>query len=118
TRALDGLAAFARHQVTGKPMPRLRWKHETVDGKLRLTVESYPPAAGGRLWVAQAPTQDLRKAPWAEQPVTVSGSGTVTGQVAPPAEGWLVFSGELDYALDGITYPLCTQMRVAGAGKK
>src|SRR5262249_17413309 len=38
-RALSGLAAFTRHQILGKPMPKLTWKHETVEGKLRLTVE-------------------------------------------------------------------------------
>jgi PhoPQ-activated pathogenicity-related protein len=117
-RALDGLAAFARHQIADKPLPRLRWKHEAVDGKLRLSVASDPPAAGARLWVAQAPTQDFRKARWNEQAVTTDGKGTVMGLVAPPAEGWLAFFGELDYETEGIKYHLCTQMRVAGQGKK
>jgi hypothetical protein len=42
----------------------------------------------------------------------------VIGLVAPPAEGWLAFFGELDYEIEGIKYHLCTQMRVAGPGKK
>jgi PhoPQ-activated pathogenicity-related protein len=118
TRALNGLAAFGRHQVAGKPLPQLRWKHEEADGKLRLTVESNPPPAGCRLWVASAPTLDFRQAEWVEQPAKANGSGVVAGEVAAPAKGCLAVFAELDYGIDGIPYQLSTQMRVAGKPAK
>jgi PhoPQ-activated pathogenicity-related protein len=118
SRAINGLAAYGRHQITGKPMPQLRWKHDDADGKLRLTVESNALAVGARLWVAEAPTLDFRNAEWKEHPLTVSGSGAVVALVPPPAKGCEAFFAELDYEIDGIPYHLSTQMRVAGKPTK
>jgi PhoPQ-activated pathogenicity-related protein len=117
TRALNTLAAFARHQVLDKEMPKLTWKHDDNQGKLRLTVEASPAPRGARLWVVRAPTKDFRKQTWAEQPATLKG-GTVRGEVAPPAEGFVAFFAELDYEIDGIAYHLSTQIRVAGNEKR
>jgi PhoPQ-activated pathogenicity-related protein len=113
SRALNGLAAFARHQITGKPMPQLKWKHDGGDDKLVLTVEATPPPRGARLWVAQASTQDLRNEKWVEQVATID-RGKITGTVAPPKEGYRAFYAELDYEIDGVPYHLSTQIRVAG----
>jgi PhoPQ-activated pathogenicity-related protein len=110
---VNGLAAFARHQMSGKSMPAVTWKHENVDGQLRLTIEATPRPAGARLWIARAPTQDLRAAAWKEQAVSYA-DGKVIGAVAPPENGHLAFFGELDYEIDGIKYHLSTQVRVAG----
>jgi PhoPQ-activated pathogenicity-related protein len=113
TRAINGLAAFARHQILGKPLPRLQWKHADGNGKLQLTVESTPPPRRGRLWVAQAPMRDFRKSRWTEQPALAS-DGTVHGEIAPPTEGYVAFYAELDYEIDGLLYHLSTQLRLAG----
>jgi PhoPQ-activated pathogenicity-related protein len=112
-RALNGLAAFARYQLTGKPMPELRWKHDDADGKLRLTVACRPGPLAARLWVAEAPTRDFRKAEWKERPAMLQ-DGTAVGEVEPPASGCLAFYGDLDYEFEGIRYALCTQLRIAG----
>jgi PhoPQ-activated pathogenicity-related protein len=117
-RALDALAAYGRHQITGKPLPQLHWKYDGADGKLRLTVESNPPPSGCRLWLAQSPTLDFRNAEWAEQPAKLNGSGTVVGLVSPPEKGCEAFFAELDYEVDGIRYHLSTQMRVTGKPTK
>jgi PhoPQ-activated pathogenicity-related protein len=113
TRAINGLAAFARHQILGKPLPRLQWKHADDNGKYQLTVESTPPPRRGRLWVAQAPMRDFRKSRWTEQPALAS-DGTVHGEIAPPTEGYVAFYAELDYEIDGLPYHLSTQLRLAG----
>jgi PhoPQ-activated pathogenicity-related protein len=113
SRATNGLAAFARHQVTGKPLPELRWKHDDADGKLRLTVTCQPAPRAARLWVAENPTRDFRQAEWKERPATLQ-DGTVVGEVEPPAKGCLAFYGDLEYEIDGIRYNLCTQLRMAG----
>ncbi|HET8562958.1 MAG TPA: PhoPQ-activated protein PqaA family protein [Candidatus Binatia bacterium] len=108
---INALAAFYRHQISGRSMPKLIWKHESVNGRLRLTVEATPAPTGGRLWVAQTVTQDFRTAKWIEQAVTVA-QGIVVGEVTPPKKGYLAFFGELDYEIDGLKYHLSTQIRV------
>ena len=109
---IDGLAAFSRHQISGAPMPELKWKHERVDGKLRLTVVAKPAPVGARLWVARTPTRDFRGAKWAEQAVSLSDI-KVTGEVPLPDKGHVAFFGELDYEIDGLRYRLSTQMRMS-----
>ena len=112
TDLVNGLAAFARYQMNGKSMPALTWKHENKDGRLRLTIEATPAPAGARLWIAQAPTQDLRAAVWQERPLNYA-DGKIVAEVAPPEKGYAAFFGELDYEIDGIKYHLSTQLRVA-----
>jgi PhoPQ-activated pathogenicity-related protein len=116
TYLLNGLAAFARHQISDRPMPKLTWRHDKPADKFRLTVEATPAPVGARLWVAEAPTQDFRKAAWREQPVTLS-KGMFAGEVAPPEEGYVAFYGELDYEIDGLKYHLSTQVRMIGKGE-
>jgi PhoPQ-activated pathogenicity-related protein len=114
---IDGLAAFVRYQATGASMPDLTWKHEKVNNMLRLTIQAASPPLGGRLWVAQAPTQDLRAANWKEQAVTVS-NGNAIGEVAIPDEGYLAFYGDLDYEIEGLKYHLSTQIQMSPARAK
>ena len=113
TRAVNGAAAFVRHLAADQPMPELKWKHSDAGGKLRLTVEAKPAPKGARLWAAQAPTRDFRKATWTEQPATMQ-KNTVVGTLDPPSDGFLAFYAELDYDSDGLPYHICTQIRVTG----
>jgi PhoPQ-activated pathogenicity-related protein len=119
SRVQNTLSAFTRAQVFDKALPKLSWKHETSGGKLRLTVDSDVTPTGARLWAARSATKDFRQSKWEEQPASIKG-GTVAGELAPAAEGYLAFFGELDFTLEGLTYNLSTQVRVAGsdAGKK
>ncbi|MPZ75573.1 MAG: hypothetical protein GEU77_03540 [Deltaproteobacteria bacterium] len=107
---IDGLAAFSRHQISGTSMPSLTWKHERVNGKLRLTIDAIPTPKGARLWVAQTATADFRAAKWSEQSVSFT-NGRAVGEVIPPEKGYLAFFGELDYEIDGLKYQLSTQVR-------
>jgi PhoPQ-activated pathogenicity-related protein len=111
TDLVNSLAAFSRYQITGRSMPNLTWKHETVNGRLRLTIDATPAPTGARLWVAETRTQDFRTAKWREQAVTLSNGKTI-GEVTPPAKGHLAFYGELDYEIDGLKYHLSTQVRM------
>lgn len=106
-----GLAAFSRHQISGTPMPKLSWKHETLDGKLRLTIAATPAPNGARLWIAQTPTKDFRAAKWTERAVRSSGE-KIVAEVPLPDKGHAAFFGELDYEIDGLQYRLSTQMRM------
>jgi len=129
TRALNGIAAFARSQIAGKSLPKLDWKHTTDGDKLKLSIVSSEHPLAARLWSADADNQDFRVSPWREKPavieqstktVVVNGSLStaveerVRGEVAAPKEGCLAFYGELEYEIDGIRYQLSTQLRVAG----
>jgi PhoPQ-activated pathogenicity-related protein len=111
---INGLAAFSRHQITGTSMPKLSWKHETVNGKLRLTIAATPAPTGARLWIAQTPTRDFRTAGWSEHKVSLS-DGKIVGEMPPPEKGHLAFFGELDYEIDGLRYHLSTQVRMTEA---
>jgi PhoPQ-activated pathogenicity-related protein len=108
---VTSLAAFSRHQSTNTPLPSLRWSHENVDGKLRLTVDSSPSPIAARLWVAHSETADFRTAQWHQQAVTTS-DGKIIGEVLPPQTGREALFGELDYEIAGLRYHLSTQMRL------
>jgi PhoPQ-activated pathogenicity-related protein len=114
TRAVDSLAAFARAQIHGTPLPKLTWTHAAAAGRPRITVRGSAPPAAARLWAVDAPTRDFRKATWVERPAAIDGT-TVTAAADLPATGYRAFFLETDYALDGLTYHLCTQPRVTGA---
>ena len=110
TDFINGLAAFTVHQISGRSMPNLTWKHENANGKARLTIDATPAPAAARFWVAQKPTRDFRAAKWKDEPVTFL-NGAVTGEVTPPEKGQLAFYGELDYEIDGLKYHLSTQIQ-------
>jgi PhoPQ-activated pathogenicity-related protein len=92
-------------------MPKLTWKHDDADGKPRLTVHSTPPPKGGRLWLAEAPTRDFRKAKWTSRPLN---DKTGVAVVAPPAKGFVAFYAELDYSIGDLPYHLSTTLRLVG----
>jgi PhoPQ-activated pathogenicity-related protein len=108
---VTNLAAFSRHQINGTPMPRMRWKHETVDGKLRLTIDAAPAPRAVRLWVAQSDSTDFRTTPWRALEVKFS-NGQSVDEVTPPEKGHIAFFGELEYEIDGLRYNLSTQVRM------
>ena len=111
---INGLAAFSRHQITGTSMPKLSWKHENVNGNLRLSIAATPAPTGARLWIAQTPTMDFRTAGWSEHKVSLT-DGRIVAEMPPPDKGHLAFFGELDYEIDGLRYHLSTQVRMTEA---
>ncbi|HEY7318714.1 MAG TPA: 1-acylglycerol-3-phosphate O-acyltransferase [Candidatus Binatia bacterium] len=111
TDLINSLAAFSRHQITGRSMPALKWKHETVNGRLRLVIDATPAPAGARLWMAESGTQDFRTARWKAQALAV-GDHIVSGEMTPPVNGHLAFYGQLDYEIDGVQYHLSTQVEM------
>jgi len=116
-RALSTLAMYGRSQIRNEPMPKMTWKHGDDGNKMTLQVTSDPAPKAARLWVANNPSRDFRKAKWNEQVATLD-KGTVTGAVERPTEGWRTFFAECEYEKDGQTYFLSTQLRMAEGGKK
>lgn len=115
-RAVNSLAAFARHQIKDNPMPKVRWKHDDAGGKARLVVEGSVAPKGARLWVAEALTRDFRLVEWKEQAASLNDK-TVTAEIAPPATGCRAFFAELDFEVDGLTHQVSTQLRIVGEPK-
>jgi PhoPQ-activated pathogenicity-related protein len=109
-RALNTLAAFARHQINGTSMPKWEWRHDEGD-QFRLHVRGQRAPEAARLWVADAPTRDFRKARWNKQSVSLA-DGAFTARLDPPAEGYRAFFAEGSFREGGIDYTLSTQIRV------
>jgi PhoPQ-activated pathogenicity-related protein len=89
------------------------WTEGEMDGNPALNVKASAMPSAARAWVVNAPTRDFRKATWSERPVAVDGQ-TVTAAVEKPSTGYRAFYAELDYDLDGLTYRICTTVRVLG----
>jgi PhoPQ-activated pathogenicity-related protein len=110
-RAVNTLAAFARAQIFNLPMPNLSWVCTEADGLCKLSVQAGKPKAV-RVWVADAPTRDFRKSRWVEDKAAQS-----PFEVKAPEKGFRVFYAECDYDMNGLSYTLCTQLRVLEAKK-
>jgi hypothetical protein len=113
-RAIDTLAAFTRHQLSGKPFPELTWKHSDRDGRPALDITSTTAPKSARLWTAQAATHDFRSARWTEQPAKLSGL-KISGGIPFPKSGSSAYYGALEYEIDGQPFHLCTQLRIVDA---
>jgi len=112
--AMNVLGVFTRHQLTGKPMPKLEWKHDDVDGRPHLTVRADPAPKSASLWVAHAPTHDFRAATWQQEPVKSVGP-TISCETSLPSSGSAAFYAALEYELEGVPFSLCTQLRIVDA---
>lgn len=112
TRALNTLAAFCKCQIFDKPMPKMTWVCKEADGVCRLDVESAAKVKAARVWRAQSDTRDFRPARWTAEP---RDPGSVT--IKAPEKGFAAFYAEYEYELDGLTFTLCTQLRILEAKK-
>ena len=114
-RAVNAVAAFVRHQITGQPLPALEWRHaDAPDGRLRLTLTADPAPRAVTLWQAACDTTDFRKAKWTSRKVEPAAGGTEV-HVERPATGHVAFFADAGYEIDAIPFTLCTQMRIAPA---
>jgi PhoPQ-activated pathogenicity-related protein len=117
-RAISTLAAYARSQIRNEPMPKMSWRHEDAGDRMKVTVTADPAPKVARMWVAENPTRDFRKAKWTERSVTLE-KGTANGEVERPTDGWRTFFAECEFEnRGGETFYLTTQLRMAEAGKK
>ncbi len=114
-RAINNVSAFVRYQLSGKPLPKLGWKHSTrPDGSLALTVTADPAPRQARLWVARSDTRDFRKARWESQPIELKEGQPVSATLPKPEKGFIAYYADLGYQIDDLPQWLCTQLRVVG----
>lgn len=105
--ATNGLAAFFRSTVSGRPLPKLDWKFEADSGdEFTLKIQADPAPKSARLWTAEAPTRDFRKSEWTA--TELEPGAIVSAFVSPAKEGNKAVFADLEYEIDGIPYHLTT----------
>ncbi len=118
-RAINNVSAFICYQLSGKPVPKLGWKHTTQpDGTLKLTITADPAPEQARLWIARSDTRDFRKARWVSQPIELKKGQPVTATLPKPEKGFIAYYADLGYQIDDLPQWLCTQLRVVGTDAK
>jgi PhoPQ-activated pathogenicity-related protein len=116
-RALATLGAFARLVIDDKPLPKLTWKFERIDGKSKIVASADRAPSGARMWRAESATRDFRQSKWVATAVALNGSG-MEGEVSRASSNYQAFYLDCDYDANGATYHLCTQIQVVPpAGK-
>lgn len=108
--ALKTLGAFVRHTVSGRPLPKLEWKHSTAGGKYVLTMSATPAPKAISLWSSASATKDFREVEWRSQPLNVE-NGAATGELTIPASGHAALFGEFQFQEGDLEYSLSTQIR-------
>ena len=125
-RAVNTLSAFCKCVIFDKKMPEMTWKYEPKDGGVGLTVGYEGTIKGQRVWASEAPTRDFRPARWASKSTVETTGGarlTVSGPVSGgfafglPAKDFRAVLVETDFELDGLTFPLSTQITILEAKK-
>ncbi|MCW1887606.1 PhoPQ-activated pathogenicity-related family protein [Luteolibacter flavescens] len=115
-RAINNVSAFVRHQLTGKPLPKLAWKHGSrADGSLELTITADPAPREARLWYARSETRDFRKSRWESLPIKIKDGEPIIANGPKPDKGFIAYYADLGYQIDDLPQWLCTQLRVVGA---
>ncbi len=105
--ALNGLGAFFRYQVTGRPMPVLAWTVDSsASGNEQLTIQADPAPRSARLWTTTASNRDFRDSKWTASPLEAG--TTITAPLANPASGHGAAFADLEYRIDGVSYHLTT----------
>jgi PhoPQ-activated pathogenicity-related protein len=120
TRALNTLAAFAKCQIFDKKMPKMEWKYEPVQAKTVIQVKYGDELKSLRLWYASSETRDFRKALWSSDNTPadiIEFVKRVETDLRTPAKGFTAYFAECDYELDGLKFPLSTQIRILEAKK-
>jgi PhoPQ-activated pathogenicity-related protein len=110
-RALGNVAAFVRHQITGKEIPTVTWKHSDSGEKLRLTLTASPAPSKIQLWQTSHPGTDFRTATWTSRDIPVKNGGADI-LIDKPVRSCTAFFADAAYEIDSLPYTLCTQMRV------
>ncbi|RYD62778.1 MAG: PhoPQ-activated pathogenicity protein [Verrucomicrobiaceae bacterium] len=118
-RAINNVCSFIRYQLSGKPLPKLGWKHGTKpDGSLELAITADPAPQQARLWYAHSDTRDFRRARWESQPIEFKEGSPITTSGPKPDKGFVAYYADLRYQIDDLPQWLCTQLRVVGADGK
>lgn len=113
--ASQTLAAFFALIADGKPLPRLDWQFAPQgEREVRTLIRTSGPAKAFRLWTAQSPIRDFRKAQWTSESLGAAGqTNQASAVVMAPTTGYRAYLLEATLtAPDGHDYRLSTEARV------
>lgn len=116
-RAVNALSAFSKCVIFDKKMPKMTWRVNELRLTCAVSAAGDPKPAAARLWQADNPTRDFRPARWAAKPVEVGADGSVAALAPLPDDGYRAAFAELEFELDGLTFPLSTQITIVGVKK-
>jgi PhoPQ-activated pathogenicity-related protein len=106
--ATNGIGAFFRQVVAGRPMPELSWKFTRSESGLKLTIDASPKPKAARIWTARSDTRDFRDSKWVSSPMEPG--STMTAESPRVEKGNVAVFADLDFEVEGITYHLSTQI--------
>lgn len=112
-RAAFTITAFFRHIAGGLPFPKLTWRHEVLEGALRLRARADTPPKEALLWAARSDSRDFRQAHWESSPLLREEDDWV-GAAAIPESGWVAVFGEFVFDQNGPPFFLSTQVQIQG----
>ncbi len=128
SRTVATVAAFARSQIFGTPMPKLAPKFADAAGGVNLELGFEGTLKGQRVWKAEAESRDFRKARWADKvlsktdgggTVVVSGPVTLELGLKAPEKGFRAAFVETEFLMDDdLRFNLSTPLRILEALKK
>jgi PhoPQ-activated pathogenicity-related protein len=109
-RAVNTLAAFCKCHVFNKKMPSLaaKYDYKPVEDKSHVSLTIQGEKKTQRMWVAESQTRDFRKAHWTEVPLPEAGDLFLI----PPRTGFSAAFVEVQFDVDGLVFPLSTQLRI------
>ena len=121
-RAVNTLSAFCKCQVFDKKMPKVEWKYQPVETGVTYEVTSERGPRSQRMWYADSDTRDFRKALWKEQLLSeskepFSGKVATASGIKFPTQGFRAIFVETEFEIDGLAFPLSTQLRILEAKK-
>ena len=108
--AIATLAAFTRHIAADKPFPAIEWKHDTDQGRYRLSMQANIAPKNVQVWVAESESKDFRMSEWKAKAVT-GRENRFQVDVAAPVGKHVALFGELQFQIDELVYSLSTQLR-------
>jgi len=121
-RSLNTLSAFCKCQIFDKPMPKVEWKYQPVETGVTYEVTSVRGPRSQRMWYADSDTRDFRRALWKEQLLSeskepFSGKVATSSGIKFPTQGFRAVFVETVMEIDGLLFPLSTQIRILEAKK-
>lgn len=116
-RAMNTLSAFCACQVFDRKMPKLTWECDEQAGACKLVLASDRTVKAVRLWVAESRTRDFRQARWTPDGKAAKGLAGVSLGFTRPEKGYRACFAECEYEADGLTFTLCSQLRILEAKK-
>lgn len=111
--ATNGIGAFFRMAISGRPMPKLTWEYvPTANGGVRLEVRSEQKPKSIVVLGAHGESNDLREANW--EPLGRIEGAQGAFSVDPPSQGTSALFADVTYEIDGFEYHLSTTIHQLG----